>query len=106
MERSKIQKALQNLVDRKFIIKDEIYGHYRMLDAGDKFTYNKSKNTWAGIVWKDKELWVRGKPGNNGTWQFINYNEVTNEQFEDFCNYFEIKLGPDLYDVGDEFEDI
>lgn len=106
MERSKIQKALQNLLDRKFIIKDEVYGHYRMLDAGDKFTYNKSKNTWAGIVWQDKELWVREEPGDNKTWHFIKYPEITNEQFEDFCNYFEIKFGPDLYDVDDEFEDI
>ena len=106
MERSKIQKALQNLLDRKFIIKDEVYGHYRFLPAGEEFTNNKSNNSWAGIVFQDRELWVRRDPKNSRSWHFIRYDEVTNEQFEDFCNYFEIKLGPDLYDVDDEFEDI
>ena len=107
MERSKIQDALQNLVNRKFIIRDEEYGHYRFLKAGQEFTNNKSKNTWAGIVWRDKELWVREEPGNNKTWHFVKYNEITKEQFEDFCNYYEISFGPDLYDVdNDVFEDI
>ena len=107
MDRSKIQDVLQNLVNRKFIIKDEACGHYRFLGAGQKFTYNKSKNIWAGIVWKDKELWVREEPGNNTTWHFVKYNEITNIQFKDFCDYYEITFGPELYDVdNDIFEDI
>lgn len=107
MVRSKIQDALQNLVNRKFIIRDEVHGHYIFLEAGQEFTNNKSIDMWACIVWMDKELWVREEPGNNKTWHFVNYNEITNEQFEDFCNYYEITFGSDLYDVdNDVFEDI
>lgn len=106
MDRTKVFKALDILVERKFIIKEK-NGYYKFLDAGRKYSEYKFGYSWNYILWFGRELWVRYNLQSKDSWTFVKIEDVTEEQFNDLCKSYEINLGPDLYDVdNDIFEDI
>ena len=106
MDRTRLFKALDILVNRNLIIKEK-NGYYRFLEDGKKYVEGKCGYSWNYVVWFGKELWVRYNLQNPDSWTFIKIEDVTEEQFNDFCQFYEISFGPELYDVdNDVFEDI
>jgi len=106
MQEEKVLEALNVLKERGIIISNS-YNRFVFTGQGRQFTKQKSGNSWISITNGNlKYLWARYNVKVNDSWTFIKIEDLIEEQFDDFCNYFEIKLGPDLYDVDDEFEDI
>jgi len=105
MDRTKVFKALDILVERKFIIKEK-NDYYKFSETARKYLEAKCGYSWNYILWFGKELWVRYNIQSKDSWTFVKIEDVTEEQFNDFCQLYEISLGPDLYDVDDEFDDI
>lgn len=109
MQKEKVLEALNILKERGIISNPPAYDNKIMFtEQGRQFTKKKSENSWIAITNCElKYLWARYNVKVKDSWTFVKIEDLTNEQFEDFCNYFEIKFGPDLYDVdNDVFEDI
>ena len=105
MQKEKVLEALNVLKERE-IISDYDY-RFVFTGQGRQFTKQKSGNSWISITNGElKYLWARYNIKDKDSWTFIKIEDLTEEQFDDFCKYFEIKFGPDLYDVDDEFDDI
>lgn len=107
MDKAKIEDALQNLLDRKLIKYNQ--GHYYFTSGGWEYTENRSRSSWCDITWhydgKDR-LWIPFKIFENEhdwDWTFVEYDEVTEEQFANFCKYFDINMQIDdnLLDLDD-----
>lgn len=110
MDIVKIENALDQLVSKNFIQKKGII--YSFTDEGRKFSKAKSSDSWCDITWflrtcSEPELWVPysryQRSDYRWGWGFIKYSNVTEEQFEKFCEYFEIENSFDdgLLDLDD-----
>ena len=99
MDKERVNNALNNLLERKLI---EVYNaHYDFTILGNEFTWKKSFNRWCSITTDNNyHLWIRRYPSNNSSWDFISFDEITEEQFEDFCNYYEIK-NKEIFEIYD-----
>lgn len=89
MDRQKIENALEELKRLGYII--ESYSFYEFTDAGRNYTLKTSGNSWIRITESaNSSLWVRRSPRYKDSWTFIPFNQVTEEQFADFCKYYNI----------------
>lgn len=89
MDRQKIENALEELKLLGYII--EGYASYKFTDAGRNYIRKTSCDRWIYITDHTKSsLWVRREPRYKDSWMFIPFNQVTEEQFMDFCKYYNI----------------
>ena len=89
MVRQKIKNALEELKRLGYITED--YVSYKFTDAGYNYTRKTSCNSWMHITdYAKSSLWVRREPRYKNSWTFIPFNQVTEEQFMDFCKYYNI----------------
>lgn len=89
MDRQKIENALEELKRLGYIIK--YYASYQFTDAGRNYTRKTSGNSWIRITESaNSSLWTRREPRYKDSWTFIPFNQVTEEQFADFCKYYNI----------------
>lgn len=109
MQKEKVLEALNILKERGIISNPPAYDNkFMFTEAGRYFTKKKSENSWIAITNCElKYLWARYNVKVKDSWTFIKIEDLTEEQFDDFCKYFEVNLGPELYDSADDvFEDI
>ncbi len=109
MQKEKVLEALNILKERGIINNPPDYDtRFVFTEPGRQFTKQKSGNSWISITNSDlRYLWARYNVKVNDSWTFINISDLTEEQFDDFCKYFEVNLGPELYEAADDvFEDI
>ena len=91
MDGKRVEKALEELKQLGYIFK--YGGSYRFTDAGHNYTRRASGNSWIYISQYDNSsLWIRRNPRRNDSWAFTSISSVTEEQFKDFCNYFNINV--------------
>lgn len=106
MDDERIKEALKNLEDRGLI--ERCDGYYYFTANGRAFTHNKSNNEWCTITITSSNgnaLWIRSDPVvAPGDWIFQLFRYITDEQFDDFCNYFEITQ--EKYDTFNDMLDI
>lgn len=89
MDRQKIENALEELKRRGYIT--VYYTSYKFMDAGRNYTRKTSGNTWSHITeYTGSYLLARRAPRYKESWTFILFNKVTEEQFADFCKYYNI----------------
>ena len=89
MDRQKIENALEELKLLSYIT--EGYASYKFTDAGRNYTRKTSCDRWIYITDHTKSsLWVRREPRYKDSWTFIPFNQITEEQFADFCKYYNI----------------
>lgn len=103
MDRQKIENALEELKRLDYIIE---YTSYEFTDAGCNYTRKTSGNSWIYITdYAKSSLWVRREPRYKDSWTFIPFNQVTEEQFADFCKYYNINAEePKKLVICDEVE--
>ena len=90
MDRQKIENALEELKRRGYITAQH-YTSYKLTDAGRNYTRKTSGNTWSHITeCTGSYLWIRREPRYKESWTFIPFSQVTEEQFTDFCKYYNI----------------
>ena len=104
MDRQKIENALEELKRRGYIT--NYYNSYKFTEAGHVYTHKTSGNSWINITqYSNSSLWVRQNPRRKDSWTFSSFNLVTEEQFEDFCKYYNIKVEePKKLEICDEVE--
>ena len=104
MDRQKIENALEELNRRGYIT--NYYNSYKFTEAGHVYTHKTSGNSWINITqYSNSSLWVRQNPRRKDSWTFRSFNLVTEEQFEDFCKYYNIKVEePKKLEICDEIE--
>lgn len=104
MDRQKIENALEALKRLGYIT--EYYDSYKFTDAGHNYTRKTSGNSWLQITqYSNSSLWVRQNPNRKDSWTFRSINRVTEEQFEDFCKYYNINVEePTKLVICDEVE--
>lgn len=109
VEQSKINDALKILKDRDLITPGlwEYNGlpQYKFTDKGKAFIRQKGKG-WSCITSSVGSLWVPVSQNGQKTWRYKSCDKIEPSEFNEFCDFFEINLGPVLYDVDDEFDDI
>ena len=107
MQKEKVLEALNILKERGIIISNSD-NRFVFTGQGRQFTKQKSGNSWISITNGElKYLWARYNVKDKDSWTFIKIEDLTEEQFDDFCKYFEVNLGPELYEAADDvFEDI
>ena len=89
MDRQKIENALEELKRRGYITAH--YTSYKFTDAGRNYTRKTSGECWFNITGHIKSyLLARREPRYKESWTFIPFNKVTEEQFADFCKYYNI----------------
>lgn len=94
MDRQKIENALEELKRLGYIT--EYYDSYKFTDAGHNYTQKTSRNSWIQITqYGNSSLWVRQNPSRKDSWTFISIDRVTEEQFADFCKYYNINVEDD-----------
>lgn len=94
MDKQKIENALEELKQLGYIT--EYYGSYKFTEAGHNYTSKKSGNSWIQITqYGISSLWVRQNPKYKDSWTFVSINSVTEEQFADFCKYYNINVEDD-----------
>lgn len=93
-----IQTALDQLVERG-IIKFFEKTYYTFTEFGWNYTENRSGVSWCDITWTYDgavRYWmpveVCSELLNKYRWAFHKINEISDEEFERFCKYFEIDL--------------
>ena len=104
MDRQKIENALEELERLGYIVK---YSEsYKFTEAGHVYTSRRSGNSWIYITqYSNSSLWVRRNPRRKDSWSFVSINLVTEEQFEDFCKYYNINVEePKKLEICDEVE--
>lgn len=108
MQEEKVLETLNILKERGIISHTAYDNRFLFTILGREFTKKKSGNSWISITNRELTyLWARHDVKVRDSWTFIKVTELTEEQFEDFCKYFEVNIGPELYDVdNDVFEDI
>ena len=106
MQEEKVVEALNILKERGIISNYDTRLVFTI--EGRQFTKEKSGNSWISITNRELAyLWARHDVKVRDSWTFIKVADLTEEQFEDFCKYFEVNIGPELYDAADDvFEDI
>ena len=104
MDRQKIENALEELKRRGYIT--NYYNSYKFTEAGHVYTHKTSGNSWINITqYSNSSLWVRQNPRRKDSWTFRLFNLVTEEQFEDFCKYYNINVEePKKLEICDEVE--
>jgi len=107
MQKEKVLEAL-NVLKERGIISEYYEDRFVFTGSGRQFTKQKSGNSWISITnYNIKYLWARYNVKDKDSWTFIKVSDLTEEQFNDFCKYFEVNLGPELYEAADDvFEDI
>ena len=89
MDRQKIENALEELKQLGYIT--AYYTSYKFTDAGRNYTRKTSGNTWICITeYTGSYLWARREPRYKDSWTFIPFSQLTEEQFADFCKYYNI----------------
>lgn len=104
MDRKRIENALEELKRLGYITKYN--DSYRFTDAGHNYTSRISGNSWINITqYSNSSLWVRQNPRRKDSWTFISIDSVTEEQFADFCKYYNINAEePKKLVICDEVE--
>lgn len=104
MDKQKVETALEELTRLGYITKYN--GSYKFTDTGHDYTRRASRNSWLYITqYSNSSLWVRRTPPRNDSWAFTPIDRVTEEQFADFCKYFNINAnGPTNLVICDEVE--
>lgn len=104
MDRKRIENALEELKRLGYITK--YYDSYKFTEAGHVYTHKTSGNSWINITqYSNSSLWVRQNPRRKDSWTFRSFNLVTEEQFEDFCKYYNINVEePKKLEICDEVE--
>lgn len=76
------------------------------MDAERNYTRKTSGNTWNHITeYSGSCLLARLEPRYKDSWTFIPFNKVTEEQFADFCKYYNINTEePKKLVICDEVE--
>ena len=104
MDSGKIERALEELKSLRYIVK---YGNsYKFTETGHGYTRRKSSNSWIMITqYNNTELWVRENPRRKDSWRFMSFDRITEEQFNDFCKYYDIKIEePKQLEICNEIE--
>ena len=104
MDRQKVENALEELKQLGYIAKYD--GSYKFTARGHDYTRAASRNSWIFITqYNNSSLWVRRVPRRNDSWAFTSIDRVTEEQFVDFCKYFNINVEePTKLVICDEVE--
>lgn len=102
VEQSKIDKVLNILTDRGLI--RHATWQYKFTDEGRAFVNQKNDISWSNITSSTGSLWVPTIENDYKTWRFKSSEKMEESEFNDFCEFFEINLGPNLYDIDDEFD--
>ena len=104
VEQSKIDNVLKILIDRG-LVKNGTW-QYKFTNEGRNFVNQKIDKSWPNITSSTGSLWVPTFEDDHKTWRFKSSEKMEQSEFNDFCNFFEINLGPELYNVDDDFDDI
>lgn len=89
MDKQKIENTLKVLKRRGYITAH--YTSYKFMDAWRNYIRKTSGNTWSHITeYTGSYLLARRAPRYKESWTFIPFNKVTEEQFADFCKYYNI----------------
>ena len=102
VEQSKINDALKILEDRGLI--RQATWQYKFTDEGRAFVRRKRDGSWPNMTSSVGSLWVPTIEDDHKTWRFKSSEKMEQSEFNDFCEFFEINLGPALYDMDDEFD--
>lgn len=104
MDSQKIKNALEELEQLGYIIKSR--DSYKFTEAGHNYTHKTSGNSWLYITqYSNSSIWIRRSPPRKDSWSFVSINLVTEEQFADFCKYYNINAeGPMKLKICDEVE--
>lgn len=104
MDRQKIKNALEKLEQLGYIT--EFYDSYKFTEAGHNYTHKTSGNSWLYITqYSNSSIWIRRSPRRKDSWSFVSINLVTEEQFADFCKYYNINVEePTKLVICDEVE--
>lgn len=91
MDRKKVEAAIEELKQLGYITK---YGNsYRFTGPGHDYTHKASGNSWIYVTqYNNTSLWIRRNPQINDSWAFTSIDSITEEQFDDFCKYFNINV--------------
>lgn len=104
MDRKKIEIALEKLKELGYIVACDYT--YRFTEQGHNYTEQTSGDAWVWITKSNNSsLWVRRNLRYKGSWTFVPVERVTEEQFEDFCKYYNITIEePKKLVICDEVE--
>ena len=102
VEQSKIDKVLDILTDRGLI--EYATWRYKFTPEGRAFVSRKRNTSWPNMTSSTGSLWVPTIEDAHKTWRFKSSEQMEPSEFNDFCDFFEINLGPALYDIDDEFD--
>ena len=93
MDLGKIDKVLEKLLELHYIEKYD--SGYKFTAVGRNYTRQKSGNGWTYLSRvSNKELWLCD---NNkfSSWRFVPTILITEEEFHDFCEYYNINVEDD-----------
>ena len=93
MDLGKIDKVLEKLLELHYIEKYD--SGYKFTAVGRNYTRQKSGNGWTYLSRvSNKELWLCD---NNkfSSWRFVPIILITEEEFHDFCEYYNINVEDD-----------
>jgi hypothetical protein len=96
MQQEKVLDALNILKERGIIDNSNNYNTFLFTIAGREFTKKKSENSWIAITNRElMYLWARYDVKFKDSWTFIKIRDLTEEQFTDFCEYYNINAKDD-----------
>jgi hypothetical protein len=92
MDLEKIDKVLEKLLELHYIEKYD--SGYKFTVTGRSYTRQKSGNGWIYLSRVgNKELWLCDNKFSS--WRFVPTILITEEEFEDFCKYYNINAEDD-----------
>jgi hypothetical protein len=92
MDLEKIDKVLEKLLELHYIEKYD--SGYKFTVTGRSYTRQKSGNGWTYLSRVgNKELWLCDN--KYSAWRFVPSILMTEEEFEDFCKYYNINVEDD-----------
>jgi len=92
MDLEKIDKVLEKLLELHYIEKYD--SGYKFTVTGRSYTRQKSGNGWIYLSRVgNKELWLCDN--KYSAWRFVPSILMTEEEFEDFCKYYNINVEDD-----------
>lgn len=101
MDIVKIETALKILEERGLVKNSLERNRYLFTVKGRKYTYDKSEHAWVTIS-NGTSLWIRE---GDDDWFFKRFDAVTEDEFNDFCDYYGISDGPE-FEVFDDLLEI
>lgn len=92
MDLGKIDKVLEKLLELHYIEKSG--PGYKFTDTGRFYTKQKSGYSWCYISrFGNTELWLCDN--KYSAWRFVSSNRITEEEFCQFCEYYNINVEDD-----------